>query len=190
MYTGKKLRGVSAVLFFLLASWLLAQQPAPPPAPTPPGGTRVAVIDLQRIVQESVVGQRLQKEIQAFQEKQQQELRKKETELRQLNQKLQEQAAVLAPDALRDLQAKLRDKQREIDRFREDAIAELQEKIEDAQAQLESQVRPIIAEVAREKGFDVVLNPAAVVFASRAVDITDDVIKRFNAKATQPTKTP
>jgi len=190
MHERKRLREASVFLFVLLSSWLLAQQPASPPAPTSPGGTRVAVIDLQRIVQESLVGQRLQKEIQAFQEKQQQELRKKEAEIRQLNQKLQEQAAVLAPDALRDLQTKLRGKQREIDRFREDAVAELQEKIEDAQAQLENQVRPVIAEVAREKGFDIVLNPAAVVFASRTVDITDDVIKRFNAKAAQPTKTP
>lgn len=159
---------------------IAAQEPAAPARK----GTRVAVINVRRIVQESIPGQRMSREIQAFQQKQLQELRKLENELQQLQKQYQEQAAVLSQEALQSLRSKIRAKTRQIERFREDADAELQDRISAALTRLENEVRPIILDVCREKGIDIVLDAQFVIFFSSAVDITEDVIRRFNEKAT------
>ena len=46
---------------------------------------------------------------------------------------------------------------------------------------------PIIEAVAKEKGFDLVIDAStgAVVFAQPAIDITDEVTKRYNLKTQQ-----
>ncbi len=149
------------------------------------GSARVAVIDIRRVVQGSLMGQKMTKEIQALQQKQLQKLQKLEGELKQLQKKYQEQAAILSQDALTELQQRIRQKAREIDRFREDAEAKIQDQVRMNLQKLESALRPIIAEYCAQKNIDIVLDTEVITFARTTVDITDDIIQLFNKKYSQ-----
>ena len=69
-----------------------------------------------------------------------------------------------------------------LQRFEDDATRELDEARRTALGRLEERIMPVIDEVGRERGLTLIFNKyqSGLVYADEAVDITDDVIRRFN----------
>lgn len=178
------MKSFTAGLFGLLfVPFVLAQQPAQNQGVKK--SATIAVIDLNQVVARSIMGQRFQKEIEQLRMKQREELQRLQNELAQLQKRFEEQASVLSAEALIDLRAKARQKSREIERFREDADAEVLERRQAFLERLEQELRPVIGQYCQEKGIDLVLDTQFVIFAQRAIDITNDIIQRFNARIQQ-----
>ena len=60
---------------------------------------------------------------------------------------------------------------------------EIQKKERDLTAPILEKMRKIIEKVAKEKGFNLVLeNSGAILFAEKTNDITDDVVKAYEKK--------
>jgi len=57
-----------------------------------------------------------------------------------------------------------------------------------AQADMRARVNPIIADVAAEHGADVVLNAETIVWASKRLDVTNEVLSKLDAGAPAPGK--
>lgn len=174
-------------LFLCAWPWLIAQAQETGKATAPSSGNApvVAVIDVSQVVAESLMGQKFTREIQQFRQQQSQELQKLQQELQNLQKRYEEQASVLSEEALIDLRSRARQKSREIDRFREDADAEINERRQAFLERLEQELRPIIGQFCQEKGIDLVFDTQFVVFARRTLDITRDIIQRFNQKFQQ-----
>jgi Skp family chaperone for outer membrane proteins len=63
------------------------------------------------------------------------------------------------------------------------AQTDLQNMQRQMQADLQARVRPIMEEIAKARGFDIVLNSdTSVAWASPAVDLTPAIIERLNAQ--------
>lgn len=185
----------AVVTFMVVATPALAQTPAAPaPAPAQPAaapaqpprpfpeGSKVAFINTQRIAAESAEGKAATTKLKALNDKKVAELNERQKQLQAQQQKLQSGGSVLSDAARADLEKSIEKLQVDIQRYTQDAQAEVQELNNQLQAEFERKLRPIIATVSQEKGLYLVFGPdSGIVWADAALDITADVIKRFDA---------
>jgi len=173
------------VLACAAAGLAVAQEAGPPTA-------RLAVIDMPRVSAESSLGksyaaqlEKLQTDINTAAQAKQTELQKMDVAIQALQEELQKQGAVLSQDARDSKQQEIVRRGRERQAFLEDGQAEITRMRERAQQQAQSinnefqvKIRPIVEEVARAKGYDVVLDSQVAYTISRDFDITRDVIAK------------
>jgi outer membrane protein len=184
-----------------LAQEAAAPAPAKAEAARPP---RIAVIDMGRVSQESLLGksfqaqlEQLRNEIEAERTKKQTDLSKLEASIKTLQDELEKQGSVLSPDAAAKKQEEIRRKSRERQAFVEDSQTELQRMQERAQAQAQNvnnefqvKIKPHIDAVVKDKNLDILIDSQAAVFLSRDFDISRDVIvKSDDAERASKAKT-
>jgi outer membrane protein len=159
-------------------------------APAPAAGTvKIGVIEVQRIVQESAVGKESLARVQKLQQAKQEDLVKRQKELRDLEQKIQDQGKSLSEDAMEKVQKDYQAKAVELKRFQDDAQRELEEAQRKELGDLEKRIMPVINEVAREQGYQLVFNKfnSGLLFADdKSVDLTEAVITKFNSQIAAP----
>lgn len=161
-----------------------AAAPAPAPVVPFPEGAKVAFIDIQRIIGESKEGQVASNKVKALNDRKVAELNDKNKALQADQQKLQSGAGVLSDNAREDLQRKIDRQNTDIERATQDAQKELQDLQQQLQLDFQRKLNPILAEVAEERGLQMVFSAAdaGLAWAHAGLDITADVIKKFDAK--------
>jgi outer membrane protein len=177
-----------AVALAVAAVPVFAQSAAPAPAPAA-GSAKIGVIEVQRIVQESAVGKESLARVQKLQQAKQEDLQKRQKDLRDLEQKIQDQGKSLSEDAMEKLQKDYQGKAVELKRFQDDAQRELEEAQRKELGDLEKRIMPVINDVAREQGYQLVFNKfnSGLLFADdKSVDLTEAVITRFNSQIAAP----
>jgi outer membrane protein len=178
---------MNRILTFVTGAAALAL-PVAAAAQAPAATQKIAVIEVQRVIQESSVGKEALARIQRLQQAKQEDLAKRQKELRDLEQKIQEQGKSLSEDAMEKLQKDYQAKAVDLKRFQDDA----QRDLEDAQRKelktLEERIMPVIDAVGKEMGYSLVFNKfnSGLLFASEEIDITNAVITRFNTLITVP----
>ena len=99
--------------------------------------------------------------------------------LRRLEEKLSKDGAVMSDSQRRNLEGDIRNQARELkrtsDEFREDFNLRRNEEL----GKFQKQVLEVINGLAKEEGFDLVVNDGATLYASPQVDITDKVLSRL-----------
>ena len=182
----------AGVLSVLVASApAFAQAPAIAAA-APAAPLRIGIVDLQRIAAESTEGKAASAKVQALTQKKTAELAEKTKALQSNQQKLQQGGAVLNDAARAQAQKEVDRLTVEIDRFQQDANAEVQELQQQLQGDFQEKLRPVLDGVVKELGIGLLFSwgDAGAIWADPSLDITGDVIKRFDvakpAAATPP----
>jgi outer membrane protein len=157
----------------LLAVPLIAELATPVEAA---GSTlKVAVIDLDRTLYETPAGKRADEKFEKARKKKQSELDKKQKELQKYAAELDKQATVLKPDVLKEKKAELEKKFVALKelylRLEKDLAGERAKLIEE----LLEQAGPHIEELAKAEGVDLIVDASAVVWANKAIDLTDEL---------------
>ena len=152
---------------------------------------KIGVIEVQRIVQESAVGKESLARVQKLQQSKAEDLQKRQKELRDLEQKIQDQGKSLSEDAMEKLQKDYQTKALDLKRAQDDAQRELEETQRKELADLERRVMPLIDGVAKEQGFTLVFNKfqSGLLHADASADVTDAVIAKFNTQIAAAPKT-
>lgn len=121
----------------------------------------------------------LQKKFQPRQD----DLQRQQQEIQALNEQLQKQAATLSDEERMRLSRDLEDKQKVFKRATEDFNAEVQGDREDALRRIGRKMMVVLNEYARQNGFTLVVDAAQinVYYASPEIDLTPEIIRRFNA---------
>jgi outer membrane protein len=162
-----------------------------------PMTAKIAVIDMARVSAESQLGktyaaqlEKLQTDINTTAQSKQTELQKMDAAIQSLQDELQKQGAVLSEDARDKKQREIVRKGRERQAFLEDGQAEIARMRERAQQEAQSinnefqvKIRPIVAEVAKAEGYDLVLDSQVAYTISRQIDITRQVITKADEVA-------
>jgi outer membrane protein len=173
-----------------------AQQP-PAPAPQPaaqprpfPEGAKVAFMNIPRIATESAEGKASTGRVTALREKKLAELNAKNKQVETAQAKLNS-GALLSEDARAATQKEIDKLNVEIQRMQQDAEAEMQDLQQQLQLEFQRKLSPIIQQIATEKGLHLLLSQtdAGLVWAEPGLDLTAEVIKRFDA-ATAGAKPP
>ena len=144
--------------------------------------TKVAVIDVQRVVTESDPGKEALQKLKELSDRTVQEGQSIQQELASLREQFNKQRFTLSEDKLEEMTKEIEDKQIALQRFEDDAQRELNEARRRALGDLEQRIMPVIDAVGQERGLTLIFNKfqSGLVYADDAVDITEDVILRFN----------
>ena len=162
-------------------------QAAPAPAPQPPApfpqGAKIAFVNFQRVVAESVDGKASTARVNALIAKKQTEGTDKAKKLQTDQQKLQTTGSVMSEAARAQLEKDVERETVEGQRFQQDAQAEVQELQNELEADFIKRVTPVLAQVAADKGLQILFNAQQAGFAwvDPGLDLTTDVIKKLDA---------
>lgn len=142
----------------------------------------VAVIDVQRVVTESDPGKEVMQRLRGITDAKAQEGQRLQQELAELQEQFNKQRFTLSEVKQAEMSKQIEDKQIAIRRFQDDAQREVADAQRRELGSLEERIMPIINEVGQERGLTLIFNKfqSGLVYADEAVDITEEVIQRFN----------
>jgi len=161
--------------------------PTPPPPGTPPKpfpeGAKIAYVNVQAIASNSVEGKAATSKLDDLRKKKTNEIAEKNKALAAAQTKLQQGGSVLNDAARGALEKDIEKMNREIQFAQQDANTELQELQNQLQADFQEKLNPVLEQIASEKGLHMLIDIAnsGAVWANSGLDLTAEVIRRFDA---------
>ena len=145
---------------------------------------KLAYVDIQKAVNECNLGKEAKKTIVKEAEKLHRQLTDKQKELQAMKEAYDKQALMLTPQARALKEKEFQNKFREFQRWQEDAQNDLNQKRSDAELNIYVGLQKVIQKIGADEGYTLILerNESLVLYASKAIDITDRVIKAFDAQ--------
>jgi Skp family chaperone for outer membrane proteins len=150
---------------------------------------KIGVVNSQEVLEKSAEGKRVLAQLQDKDKRNQAELSRRDSEIQDLQTRLNTQRLTLTPEALRNLTTDLQRKQTERNRFYEDAGREMNELADRLFQRIQTELLPIIEQMGKENGLDIIfdLGKSGAIYFSPTVDLTAEVITRYDASKA-PTK--
>jgi outer membrane protein len=143
----------------------------------------IATVDLQRAVNETTEGRNAQQTLDSMYSARQAEIERKGTELQKAAKDYEARRMVLSEDARKSEEAKLMRQQQELMGLQQQYEAEMQKQYWGLLEGLVEKLRVLAEKIGKEKGYDLVLDSGVVVYSGGSTaDITDDLIRRYNAQ--------
>jgi outer membrane protein len=143
--------------------------------------TKIGVFDMDRVFNES---KRWSKERDAFVKRGkqlQQEFEKKAAELKAMKESLEKKAGMMSEQARKDKEREYQQKARELDRLGQDSDAELKLMNKDSATRFNKSLVAIIKKMGQEGKYTMILEASIVPYSAKEIDITDEVLKAFDA---------
>ncbi|MGQ9618039.1 MAG: OmpH family outer membrane protein [Candidatus Aminicenantia bacterium] len=152
---------------------------------------KIAFIDSNRVLQESIGGQEVLKQLNDAKTIKQNEYNAKLKVITDLRNKYQAQRFALSSDALQKLLTDIEQKETALKRFQEDAEKELANLQARLFAKLQNEVNPIIDKLGAEGNYTLILDltTPGIIYYDRKADITEELIKRYNQTKATPAPT-
>jgi outer membrane protein len=149
---------------------------------------RVAVVDVQKVLTQSVAGKAAYEKLKKMQDDRVSKAKSMDEEMKKLESDLTTKRISLAEDKLAEMAKQLSDKKIAMQRYAQDADREIGEARDRELQALQVKIEPVIDAIGKEMGLALIFNKfeSGLVYASEAVEITDTVIKRFNEAASGP----
>ena len=177
------------------APTLQAPAAAPAAAPQPPRpfpeGSKFAFVDIQVIASNSSEGKAATGKLDELRKKKGTELQSKATALKSMQDKLAAGGTVLSDSARAQLQKDIDKAQRDLEYAQTDAQTEVQDLTNQLQEEFQQKLNPILEQIRADKGLLMIFSSrdAGIVAADMGLDLSEEVIKRFDAAAkTAPKK--
>lgn len=140
---------------------------------------KIGVVDLQKIMQTSSqmkdIQQKLEKEFKPRRDK----LVTMETSLKGDMEKFKRDSAILSATQKKELEKKIVASQQQFERDGQQYQQELSTAHNEAMEGLYSKVRSAISTIAKNEGYDLIVQKDAAPFSSNTLDVTDKVIKEI-----------
>jgi len=149
--------------------------------------SKVGVVNSQDVLEKSVEGKRVIAQLQDQDKKNQDQLAKLDEEIRKLETRLNTQRITLTEEAALQLNSDLTKKRTERTRLSEDMARDMQELQYRLYSRLQNELIPIIEQIGKERGLDLIFDLArsGAVYFNPTIDITEEVIKRYDAIKTK-----
>lgn len=144
--------------------------------------SRVAVIDVQKVLSQSSQGKASFEKLKKMQEDRIEKAKQMDEELRKLDADINQKKLSLSEDKLTELTKQMADKKIAMQRYAQDADREVTEARDRELMALEAKIKPVIDTLGKEMGLAAIFNKfeSGLIYASDAIDVTDVVVKRFN----------
>ncbi|QWD70918.1 OmpH family outer membrane protein [Polynucleobacter sp. UB-Siik-W21] len=143
-------------------------------------GTRVAVVNSEKVFNESNLAKAMQTRLQNEFTKRQNELRDSAQKIKTAAEKLDRDAAVMNEAERVRRQRELADQDRELQRKQREFTEDLNQRTFEERAKIAEKANAVLRQIAEQRKLDVIVQEAA--FVSPKADITDDVIKALNSQ--------
>jgi outer membrane protein len=140
---------------------------------------KIGVVDMTRALNECQAGKDAKKADIKEVEKNQRQFAEKQQELQTMRDNLDKQGPMLTQEARSAKERELQIKAKDFQRWQEDVQADLNQKRMDLMQTVQSGIRKVIKKLAEDESYTMILekNENIVLFAVKALDLTDRVIK-------------
>ena len=139
-------------------------------------------VDMQRAINSSESGREAKEQLSSRLKKYQDEINSRQDELKRLKEELEKQGMLLSESARAAKEKDYQQKLKEFQRFTKDAQEELQGRDEEFTRKILEGMEKIIQEYGKKNGFTFIfVRNENMLFADEKVDITDEILKIFNA---------
>ena len=143
-------------------------------------GTRVAVVNSEKVFNESNLAKAMQSRLQTEFTKRQNDLRDSAQKIQAAAEKLDRDAAVMNEAERIRRQRELADQDRELQRKQRQFTEDLNQRTFEERAKIAEKANLVLKQIAEQRKIDVIVQEAA--YVNPKSDITDDVIKALNSQ--------
>ena len=145
---------------------------------------KIGVINFERIVQESSAGKIEQQKFKKEGEKLQQKLQGVEKQINEMKKKNQSEAMVLSQEELKKKTRELRIKINDFNSMQQSAARTLKQLEAQSLNKMQKQIFEIAKQIGNQEKYSLIIEhkTAGIIFRQDTLDITDQVIKKYNLK--------
>lgn len=144
---------------------------------------KIAVINLQTVLETSVAGKAAQNELKNQKDKLEADLKQKGNELQELEKRLQREAMVMSKEAREDKERELRIKASDLQAMQKKYRSDLQDLERQLMGKLQKDISDLVAEIGKKEGYVLIVSNIGVLYFQPAMDITNRLIQDLNAKS-------
>ncbi len=159
----------------LLLSWATASSAAQ-------SAIRIGYVDMQEVLNKSQKGIAVRQKLDQERALRQKDLDAKQQEVMKLQAEFEKQAPLLSEQAKREKSEAIQRKTRDTMRIADDANRDFEKRVREAEMDVTREILGVVQEYGKDQGFTMILERSMLVYAAQAVDVTTDVIKRYDAK--------
>jgi len=150
---------------------------------------KIATVDLTKLFTEYPGTKKAQEKFQTLAKKKQDDLVDMEKEIRDLDSDLKKSASVLTKKQRKDKEYLFQRKYEDYQGKKNEIMSELKVKEGEMTQEILSQVKAIVATLAKAKGFDLVLDGEKAVYVREGTDLTPEVLKSYKDLPSDSTDT-
>jgi len=171
---GKTGAGVLVLAWVVMTGWV-----------SPAGAAqtiRIGVVDVQQILNQSQKGTGVKQRLEQERSVRQKDLDARQEEVMKLQADFEKQAPLLSEQAKRERSESIQRKRRDALRMAEDGNRDFEKRVREAEVDLTREIFGVIQEYGKDQGFTAILERGTVIHHAPSVDLTAEIIKRFDAK--------
>ena len=143
---------------------------------------KIGVIDLQKVLETSTAGKSIQTALKKQKEKMESDLKVKGTEIEKISKRLERESMVMSKEMREEKEREQRIKINDFKTLQKKYRADLQKLEVQLMNQLQKDVKELVDSIGKKKGYLLIVNKYTVLYSPTSIDITDDLIKKLNAK--------
>lgn len=144
--------------------------------------SKLGYVDMQRAINTSEAGKEAKEQLAAKLKKYQDEINVKQEDLKRLKEELEKQGMLLSETARAAKEKDYQQKLKEFQRFTKDAQDEMQARDEEFTRKILEGMEKVIQEFGRKNGYTFLfVRNESMLFADDKADVTEEVLKLFNA---------
>jgi outer membrane protein len=151
---------------------------------------KIGYVDLQRALNESDAGKKAREEFKVQVDKAQGGLKKQKDDLENLREQLEKKQLVMKEEERHNLEKDLARKGRDFERAYKDLQAELQAKDNELTAGILRELQVVIKDYGDKEAYTLILENSsnAVLYGAKDADLTEQIIKIYNASGPKRSK--
>ena len=149
--------------------------------------TKIGFVNAARVLEESPQADAARKKLEKEFAPRDKEIVEMQKELKGLEDKLSRDGAIMSQTEQRKLERDVLSQKREIKRKKEEFREDLNIRRNEAFEKLRKRVFEVIVAIAEQKKFDLIVSDG-VVFASKRIDITNEVVEKLKTEMPNPKK--
>lgn len=140
----------------------------------------ILIVDLPQILHDSKAGKGVQETLTKESQAYSREVARKEDDLQKMRSELERQRTVLSPQAFDAKAKQFQQHYQELDRSVQQKRQALQRAYNEAMLKVEKAALDIIAQLAKERGANLVLAKQATILQAQGADVTTEVVARLD----------
>ncbi len=144
---------------------------------------KIAYVDLQRALNLSKAGTAAKEQMTTQVQRYEGEFRAKQQEVLRIKEDLEKQAALLSDTARAERERDYQRRVTELQRFQQDIQEELQQQDAEFTTRIINELFDVLQKIGAEGGYTMIIekNEGAIVYADPKIDLTDELIKAYDA---------
>jgi outer membrane protein len=143
---------------------------------------KIGIIDAQRILETSSAGKTAQAQIKEKSVGMAEELKKRGGEVELLRTQLEREAMVMSQEKREDARREFRIKLNDFKGLEKKYRGELKQLEQRLVGRIQADIISLTQEIGKQGGYLLIINKPAVLYSPTSIDITDQVIQKYNAK--------